>query len=124
MKPLTLRSAALWLALAGMLYRSLVPAGFMPAAGEAVRAGMWLTLCPHGQLHDSRAAPAAPHQPAGDHGIQLCPFGTAAATALPGAVADFPVELAAALLADEITARHACLTFTVLPPARASPYFS
>lgn len=124
MKFSTLRTAALWLALAGVLYRSLIPAGFMPAAGDAAHAGALLMLCPHGEFHGSHGSPAAPHPPAGDHGVQLCPFGTAGASTLPGAAADVPVELDAVPLPGGRAEHRAALALVVPPPARAPPALS
>jgi hypothetical protein len=100
-----LRLAALWLALAGVLLRGLVPAGFMPGWTQAGTDGSrsWLMVCPAGEL--ATLLPADPHAhhhhmqgaAAGDdhdaHRIGEahlgCPFAAVAAPALPSAATTF-----------------------------------
>ena len=66
-----LQAFALWLALAGVVLRSLVPVGFMPgwagAAGDGGEA-RWLIVCPTSPLHGALASPApAPADPHAEH---------------------------------------------------------
>lgn len=55
-----LQSIALWLALAGVALRSLVPVGFMPGWTDAAANGgerSWLIICPTSPLHEALASP-------------------------------------------------------------------
>ncbi|MDR3418029.1 MAG: hypothetical protein P4L83_17790 [Nevskia sp.] len=79
--PRSWRVIAVWLALAGVLYRGLIPAGFMPASGEAARHGTLLALCSHGALHVHGGDGAH----AGYWSLDQCPFGAAAGPGLPAA---------------------------------------
>jgi hypothetical protein len=108
------------LVLAGVLYRGLIPAGFMPATGEAARHGAILMVCPHGQMamHDHGGkAPAGPS-------LEQCPFGAAAAPSLPGGT--IALHLPPAL----VYAAPAQLTPSdggephLQPPARGPPQLS
>lgn len=109
------------LVLAGVLYRGLIPAGFMPASGEAARRGELLMLCPHGAMamhgHGGKHADGAP--------LEQCPFGAAAAPSLPGAAIAFhlPPALAYARPAPGPVADTAA-TPRLQPPARAPPALS
>jgi hypothetical protein len=83
------------LVLAGVLLRGLIPAGFMPATGEAARHGALLMVCAHGQMamHDHGGkAPAGPS-------LEQCPFGAAAAPSLPGGAPAFHLPPALAYAA-------------------------
>lgn len=70
-----LTSFALWLALAGVVLRALVPVGFMPGwTGATAKAGDagWLVICPTSPLHGALAAPEAPAAaPVHDHAAML-----------------------------------------------------
>ncbi|WP_293370081.1 hypothetical protein [Nevskia sp.] len=66
-----LHATALWLALAGVLLRSLVPVGFMPGwTDTAAKDGQaaWLIICPTSPLHAALAAPVAVDPHAHHHG--------------------------------------------------------
>lgn len=82
-----LQAFALWLALAGVVLRSLVPIGFMPgwtgAAGDGDDA-RWLIICPTSPLYGALATPVAakPHH---DHAAMLAAQAAAAAAADPHA---------------------------------------
>lgn len=69
-----LQSMALWLALAGVALRSLVPVGFMPGWTDAAAGGgaRWLIICPTSPLY--AALQAAP-----DHGHEVAPAAAPAA---------------------------------------------
>jgi len=69
---------ALWLAVAGVLFRGLIPAGLMPATAEAARHGSWLVLCTHGQTVQQA------HAGHGGASPGQCPFAAAASPAVPG----------------------------------------
>lgn len=70
-----LQSMALWLALAGVALRSLVPVGFMPGWTDAAAGGdaRWLIICPTSPLYAALqaapdAAPVAGHDgPSAEH---------------------------------------------------------
>ena len=112
---------ALWLALAAVFYRALIPVGFMPASAAQVRAGAVLVLCSGGLLQT--AEPRAPGK-AGMHAYTECGF-AAAAAAPPPAVADaarFAV-VAAPVIAGALPAALA-LQLALPPPARGPPLFS
>ncbi|MBV8062573.1 MAG: hypothetical protein JOY51_03210 [Nevskia sp.] len=110
------------LILAGVLFRGMIPAGFMPATGEAARKGALLVLCLHGQL--LAHGPDGGRQPGGLV-LEQCPFGAAATPALPHTPVAFhlPPDLAYARPAAAITADHA-ESPRLRPPARAPPLFS
>ena len=78
-----LQSFALWLALAGVALRSLVPVGFMPGwTDAATKAGdaSWLIICPTSPLYGALASPVAakPHH---DHAAMLAAQAASAAAA-------------------------------------------
>ena len=79
-----LQAVALWLALAGVVLRGLVPVGFMPGwTGTDTRndAAAWLIICPTSPLHGAFVAPAAAPAVAGhhDHAAMLAAMAAAAA---------------------------------------------
>lgn len=110
------------LVLAGVLFRGLIPAGFMPATGEAARHGALLMLCQHGELvahgHGEGKHP-------GGASLEQCPFGAAAAPSLPGAAPGFhlPPALAYAPPAP-LTPSERGEPPHLQPPARAPPQLS
>jgi hypothetical protein len=79
------------LTLAAVLYRGLIPAGFMPASGEAAAHGALLVVCPHGDMvgmegmSHQHGAHEHPGSGPGGTSLQQCPFGVAGAPALQGA---------------------------------------
>jgi len=109
------------LILAGVLFRGLIPAGFMPATGEAAKRGQLLMLCTHGEL--------AAHGHGGGHSdgstLEQCPFGAAAAPSLPGSAVAFHLP-PALLYARPALASTAATGATprLQPPARAPPLSS
>ncbi len=109
------------LVLASVLYRGLIPAGFMPATGEAAQHGAMLMVCPHGEMgmhaHDGHGS--------GGASIEQCPFGAAAGPAVPG------VKVAFSFSQDRFHFRpdwaavaHDGIAPQLLPPARAPPAVS
>jgi len=109
------------LVLAGVLYRGLIPAGFMPASGEAARHGALLVLCTHGQLGTQGQGTGGP----GGVSLEQCPFGAAAGPALPSVDTAFVFPPAP----DHIRAERSALfnrgaSPRLLPPARAPPILS
>jgi len=109
------------LVLAGVLYRGLIPAGFMPASGEAARDGAMLMICPHGMvgMHEHGG------NGSGGASIEQCPFGAAAGPALPGlklvftfapGPAHFRPDWSAVLNRGSMPHLH--------PPVRGPPLFS
>ncbi len=110
------------LILAGVLFRGLIPAGFMPATGEAAKHGALLMVCPHGEMamHDHGGG-----KHADGPSLEQCPFGAAGAPSLPSTPVAFhlPPHLAFArplrgAVPDRGAAPH------LQPPARAPPLFS
>jgi hypothetical protein len=112
---------AVCLVLASVLYRGIIPTGFMPATGEAVRHGTLLVVCPHGEMgmrgHDGN----------GSHGASLeqCPFGAAAGPAVPSVKLVYPFTAVLAYFRPDRAAllRHGSLP-RLHPPARAPPILS
>jgi hypothetical protein len=112
---------AVWLAIASVLYRGLIPAGLMPASGEAARHGMLLVLCTHGELGGK--LPNGGH--AGDSSLQQCPFGAAAGPALPSTASVGWVAAAQATLHLPFSQQQPRYSaYRALPPARAPPALS
>jgi hypothetical protein len=84
----TLRSLALLLALTGMLFRGLIPVGFMPSMLPATNHGAVLVFCNHGQLDvQSQGEGGSDHS-----STEQCPFGAAIGPALLGAIGLFAFE--------------------------------
>ncbi len=110
------------LILAAVLLRGLIPAGFMPASGEAARHGALLMLCFHGQL---AAQPHGGGKHADGAPLEQCPFGAAAAPSLPGSAVAFhlPPALAYARPAFVLAAVRGDSP-RLQPPARAPPPLS
>jgi hypothetical protein len=110
------------LILAAVLFRGLIPAGFMPASGEAAKHGALLMLCFHGQL---ATQPHGGGKHADGAALEQCPFGAAAAPSLPGTAAAFHLtpDLAYARPAFVSAAVHGDSS-RLQPPARAPPLFS
>lgn len=110
-----------WLVLAAILYRGLIPAGFMPAVGQAAAHGSMLVLCPHGDMamhgHDGKGA--------GSAGIEQCPFGAAAGPALASGNSTFaPGSVAAAFRPDWSPIPGFGAQPRLQPPARGPPAVS
>lgn len=111
---------ALWLTLAAVLYRALIPDGLMPAAGPDA-AGAVLVLCSGGLLKDSGGErPGKPQA----HAYTQCAF-AAAATAAPlpatpavGGFSRMATAVAPAFMGLAAAAR------IPLPPVRGPPSFS
>ena len=112
---------ALWLALAAVFYRALIPVGFMPASAAQVRAGAVLVLCSGGLLQT--AEPQAPGK-AGMHAYTECGF-AAAAAAPPPAIAEAPrFTVASAPATDAALPVAPTLQLALPPPARGPPLLS
>ena len=112
---------ALWLALAAVFYRALIPVGFMPASAAQVSAGAVLVLCSGGLLQT--AEPQAPGK-AGMHAYTECGF-AAAAAAPPPAVADAPrFAVASVPVISGALPAAPTLQLALPPPARGPPLFS
>lgn len=80
------RPLVFWLIAAALLWRGLVPAGFMPVVGGADGSGLHFALCSGGTL-----VPAD-----GDNGTSVthvCPFAAAEIPALPGLSLHLPLSL-------------------------------
>lgn len=112
----------IWLVLAGVLYRGLIPAGFMPATtGGATRHGVLLVLCHHGEI----AAHAQGANGSDVTSLDQCPFGAAAGPALPSVKIVFSF---APGLADFRQGWRAVLNRgaspQLQPPVRGPPTFS
>lgn len=113
------RPFALWLALAAVLYRALIPAGFMPATAEQARQGAVLVLCSGGLLKQSQE----PGHPAA-HAYEQCAFAAAAAPALPpsvAAAASFPAAFTVPAAAQPAAQS---LPQLALPPVRGPPQYA
>jgi hypothetical protein len=114
---------ALWLALAGVFYRALIPAGLMPAFGGSAQHGFVLTLCAGGTLKsfagDSHRSPAT----SADHGVGQCPFAMAGA-APPAAIVAFPVAHQADIVVASRPVAAIASASRSRPPARAPPVLS
>ncbi len=108
----------LWLALAAVFYRALIPVGFMPASAAQVREGAVLVLCSGGLLQTVESQ--VPGK-SGMHAYTECGFAAAAAPGLPPAAAAMPVFS----VARNDSTIHAPLLAPVprpkLPPARGPP---
>lgn len=119
------RSLALLLALTGVLFRGLIPAGFMPAVGTAQPNGAILALCSGGLL---KAAPATGGDPAGAPAAAAsdeCPFATAASPALPPDLPQLPpLPVAASAPLGDLSLPPAVAARDLPPPARGPPSFS
>ena len=111
---------ALWLALAAVFYRALIPVGFMPATAQQVRDGAVLVLCSGGLFKADAREPGKPTT----HAYSECAYAVAAAPALPSAGLTTPVFTAAYA----ISAGHALPAAPApqlrLPPARGPPSIS
>jgi hypothetical protein len=113
------RHYAAVLALAGMLLRGLLPAGFMLPDAAQARAGAPLVLCSGGALQADRGAGSA-H----DGAVHACAFALAAAPAL-AAAAPAPAFFAPAFApAPASAAARVAARTTLLPPARGPPIHS
>lgn len=108
---------ALWLALAAVFYRALIPAGFMPATAGQARTGAVLVLCSGSLFKADTAAPGRP----GAHAYGECAFAAAAAPALPPASLPLPAGAAAAFLAVSPQAHDVAAAQLALPPPRGPP---
>ena len=111
----------IWLVLAGVLYRGLIPAGFMPATGEAARDGAMLMVCPHGMMgmheHGGNGS--------GGASIEQCPFGAAAGPAVPGVKLVFSfAQEAAHFRPDWSAGLNRGSTPHLQPPVRGPPVLS
>jgi len=109
------------LVLAGVLYRGLIPPGFMPASGEAARHGALLVVCTHGQLGTHGQGAGSP----GGASLEQCPFAAAAGPALPSINTAFFFPPAP----DHVRADWSAISNRggsprLLPPARAPPVLS
>jgi hypothetical protein len=111
---------ALWLALAAVLLRALLPDGFMPERGA--NGVVALQFCYASPLAKLRAPQGTP---AGDHAHASCAFAAAAAPGLPRAgiqTPSFPLAVPA------IAPRQALALVTRFnggrPPARGPPAIS
>jgi hypothetical protein len=100
-----LHFTAVYLALAAMMLRALIPAGWMPQTSPQ-HAALFVICTTQGMQQialgdDGKALPAAPHQQDGDASHAVCPFAVAGAhSAPPLAVAALPApSLAAAFVA-------------------------
>ena len=122
MTALRRKQFALWLALAGLLYRALIPAGFMPASHAQAQTGAVMVMCPGGMM-----------MPAGDmeqgkpqaHAYAQCAFAEAAGPVLPPALPVLPpAPLPSALLPARHTLDSPLRLTRIRPPARAPPLYS
>ena len=130
---------ALWLAIAAVLLRALIPDGFMPEHRAGQR-GLVLAFCSAGPLAGLRARqssslaearqladgrdPANPGHPAGDTHLG-CPFASAAAPGLPAApVAILSTPFGAAAPLRFLAVSVAFAVFRIRPPSRAPPRYS
>jgi hypothetical protein len=116
------RLSTICLVLAAIVYRGLIPAGFMPAAGEAMRHGTIFVVCPHGEMgmhgHGGKGS-ASPT-------VEQCPFGAAAGPAVVSAGALFRSllpERAPFRPEWNVVLSHAGQQH-LQPPARAPPGYS
>ena len=115
-----IRSLAAWLALAAVLYRGLIPVGFMPVRAADAAGGVALAICTGGHLGNTAQHPAGgAAQPA------ECPFAFAAmASPLPAlpVVPFFGVPAAAGVA--QPAPSPAVRLADVRPPARGPPTVS
>jgi hypothetical protein len=109
-----------WFALAAVLFRALVPAGYMPVHADSSGPGLQLAVCHGGALITSDAAGAGHHVSQSE-----CPFALSAMAAIP------PTGFAPSLAADVTVAAVDDQSPSVVvsparlrPPARAPPLFS
>jgi hypothetical protein len=110
---------ALWLALAAVFYRALIPAGFMPGTMQQARDGAVLVLCSGGALK------AADRQPAAPHFYVNCDFAAAAASAPPPELAPIALPAFAPVPPPAVALRRSGLNQPALPPpARGPPLYS
>lgn len=112
----------IWLALAGLVYRALIPSGFMPASGAQAQTGAVMVMCPGGMLMP--AEPDAKGKPQAFHYAQ-CPFAVAIAPALPSVLV-LPPALAALYAAMPAPGLLSALPAPAHthPPARGPPSLS
>ena len=108
----------LWLALAAVFYRALIPVGFMPASAAQVRQGAVLVLCSGGLLQTVESQMPGK---AGMHAYSDCGFAAAAAPGLPPAAPAAPVFSFAYGNNSIYAPRHAPAPQLTLPPARGPP---
>ena len=74
--PQRLRIATLYLALAAMMLRALLPVGWMPNFSHPAESV--LMICPmHGTM-PQESDPSGPVAPKGEHAQDICPFAAAA----------------------------------------------
>ena len=118
------------LILSALLFRSLIPTGFMPATGPSARHGAMLMLCPHGAMgmesathgHDTGNGKNPAHPT-----LEQCPFGAAMGPAVHGAGAplalSFPT-VAARFQPDWTSVPGHHNPPHLQPPARGPPAFS
>ena len=116
----TLRSFALLLALTGVLFRGLIPAGFMPSTLQAADRPALLVLCSHGQL-DIQGTDDGDGG-TGHSSFDQCPFGAATGPALPGSVTEFAfASVPGDAPAPSLTAPPYSGSIRLQPPARGPP---
>ena len=108
----------LWLALAAVFYRALIPFGFMPASAAQVRQGAVLVLCSGGLLQNLESP--APGK-AGMHAYSDCGFAAAAAPGLPPAAPALPVFDVAHGNNNAYAPRRTPAPQLALPPPRGPP---
>lgn len=112
-----------WTVLAGLLYRGLIPVGFMPVR-DAGAAGVHLAICTAGTLL-KRADRSEPAQKSDAHQSQ-CPFALAAMASVPPAVP--MLWIAEHLVGEDLSpsAIDAAVDKrrSTHPPARAPPLIS
>ena len=115
------RQFALWLALAAVLLRALLPAGFMPERRAGER-GIGLAICYASPLAKLRADQG---QPSGIHDHASCAFSAAAGPGLPsaGIRSEQKPAVAADLAALDVSGSRSRFS-NGRPPARAPPAFS
>lgn len=114
--------ASRWLLVVALLYRALIPTGYMPAfpstdapAVAGMHRGGWIMLCPGG-LWESY----------GRHGLfeQQCFFGMAAAPTLPGSAVALVSATSATMESPPIRLSSGLLSAPSLrPPVRGPPRF-
>jgi len=110
------------LVLAGVIYRGLIPAGFMPASGSHVAGyNAFLVICRHGEM--------ASHDPSGTSSdgssLEQCPFGAAAGPAAPSVKVVFsfaPVLAVNKPVWNIVSSYHE--TPQLQPPVRGPPVLS
>ncbi|MGH8456246.1 MAG: hypothetical protein ACRETW_00510 [Stenotrophobium sp.] len=110
----------IWLALAALLYRALIPAGFMPSfKGDGQ--GVSIAFCVGGKLKiltDGDGAPA-------NHVASECAFAMAVVPVLPASTAVFvPHRHAPTVLVAAATNLTVSRSITPQPPVRGPPQLS